>query len=107
MRSLIIFAPNQESVFTLLKYTKVDGWFFSETGFTPPGHKYCMKRLNEFVALYFDDKSINVAFSSNVVPHDFNDDPRGANKAIQELSNALTSAGIKNSIVASNNDLNT
>lgn len=105
MRSLVVYAPEGESVVKLLKTTYVDGWTWSTTDFPSGGNPYCMRKGEEFIAIRYESETSSIAHSSNVIPHDWNNDPEGANKLIQELSIALSNAGINNTVIASSNDL--
>lgn len=106
MRSLVIFNKNGKSVFELLKNTDIKNWALTDSGYADiGGHPYCLRKGDEKVLLRLDSELISKANSSNVMPYDSNNDPEGANKLIKELSDALTEAGIENSIIASNNDL--
>ena len=107
MRSLIIHAPSGTSVFKLLKNSNIKGWKWSETGFPSGSHQNCLKRGKEFVAISYENETIDRAGSSNVMPYDSQNKPQAANKLIQELSKALTEANINNNVLASVNDLKT
>ncbi|HFQ5314276.1 TPA: hypothetical protein ACGVA1_004193 [Vibrio vulnificus] len=104
MRSLVIFAPEGKSVFDLLRESEIEGWEWSRTHFPQGAAEFCLRKGEEFVALYFESFTSSRATSLNVIPYDWNHDPVGANALIQELSVALTSAGIDNSVIASQND---
>lgn len=105
MRSLVIYSNENYTPIYLLKNTNIKGWEWSDTNFPSGAHKHCMRKGDEFIAISYDNEMSNVVHSSNVIPYDWNNDPEGANKLIKDLSDALTNAGINNSIIASTNDL--
>ncbi|WP_421219905.1 hypothetical protein [Aeromonas jandaei] len=106
MRSLSIYANEGMSIFEILRNTHIPGWAWSKTGFPQGGHEFCLRKnnSNEFVALSFESNTSSRATSSNVIPYDWENDPVGANSLLEELSSALTLAGIYNSVIASAND---
>ena len=100
MRSVLIYGGKE--CILLDQLSSIPGWELKPLEI-PGGHEYCLSRGNERIALCIITS--NVISTSNVFPYDREHNQDKANEILNELSNALTAAGIPNNVSASDDDL--
>ncbi len=100
MRNILIHTDTDREL--LVNLAGIKDWKL-EADLIPGAHKHWLTQGETKVALDFITS--NIAMTSNVLPHDSEHNQEAANSALKSLSLALTSSGIKNSITASDFDL--
>lgn len=100
MRNIFIYTEDGVSV--LDKLSSVNGWSLEKLGIQG-GHEYCLARGEVKVAI--SCQAENVAMTSNVLPHDWSHDQKGANVELLKLHDSLIDSGIQCTISASEKDL--
>jgi hypothetical protein len=101
MRNIFIYTTDGISAVDALRNVK--GWNFEDLGI-PGGHKHCLSNGETKIAI--SEKTINIVMTSNVLPHDLDEDQGKANDALIALKAALDESDIHSVITASKNDLN-
>lgn len=100
MRSVLIYGAEGNNLLDQL--SSIPGWDLKPLGIAGR-QEYCLSKGDEKISLRII--APNVISTSNVLPYDWERNQDKANKLLNELSNALTAAGIENVVAASDNDL--
>lgn len=100
MRSVLIYGPEGNNLLDQL--SSISGWDLKPLGIEG-GHEHCLSKGDEKIALHVI--APNVILTSNVLPYDLESSQDKANSLLNELSNALTDAGVGNVVSASDADL--
>ncbi len=100
MRNIIIYTNEDENIIERLK--QLSDWKLKPLEIEG-SFEYCLEKDGVKIALSIDAK--NVAITANILPYDWEHDQESANNYLMELSESLDTAGIHNSITASDKDL--
>lgn len=100
MRSVLIYGAERNILLDQL--SSIPGWELKPLGIEG-GHEHCLSKGDEKIALRII--APNVISTSNVLPYDWERNQDKANTLLNELSKALTGAGIENVVSASDDDL--
>lgn len=100
MRSVLIYGS--EGDILLDQLSSIPGWELKPLGIED-GHEHCLSKGDGKIALRII--APNVISTSSVLPYDWERNQDKANTLLNELSGALTGAGIENVVSASDEDL--